>query len=158
MVPEINRPEVLAELTQAFDRYERALVANDVAVLDELFWNSEHTLRYGVGENLYGYDAIKAFRAGRSPQGLAREVLRTQITTYGDSFATTHIEFMREDSTRPGRQTQTWMTSIPCASTRSRRCSTGPKIGGAPFAGGAGYNPSASSDDTKTSTPGGRRR
>jgi hypothetical protein len=109
MTMNINRPEVLAELTQAFERYERALVANDVAVLDELFWNSEHTLRYGVGENLYGYDAIKAFRAGRAPTGLAREVLRTQITTYGDSFACTHIEFMREGSSRAGRQTQTWM-------------------------------------------------
>ena len=107
MMLDINRPEVLAELTLAFDRYERALVANDVAVLDELFWNSEHTLRYGVGEN--GYDAIKAFRAGRSPTGLARDVLRTQITTYGDSFATTHIEFMREGGSRAGRQTQTWM-------------------------------------------------
>jgi len=109
MTLDINRPEVLAELTQAFERYERALVANDVAVLDELFWNSEHTLRYGVGENLYGYDAIKAFRAGRSATGLAREILRTQITTYGDSFATTHIEFRREGGSRPGRQTQTWM-------------------------------------------------
>lgn len=109
MMLDINRPEVLAELTLAFERYERALVANDVAVLDELFWDSEHTLRYGVGENLYGYDTIKAFRACRSPNGLAREVLRTQITTYGDSFATTHIEFMREGGSRPGRQTQTWM-------------------------------------------------
>lgn len=106
---EINRPDVLAALTAAFERYERALVGNDVAVLDELFWDSPHTLRYGVGENLYGIEAIRAFRSARPATGLARSVLRTQITTYGEDFATTHIEFQREGGTRPGRQTQTWM-------------------------------------------------
>jgi len=106
---EINRPDVLAALTAAFERYERALVGNDVAVLDELFWDSPHTLRYGVGENLYGIEAIRAFRAARPATGLARSVLRTQLTTYGEDFATTHIEFQRDGGTRPGRQTQTWM-------------------------------------------------
>ncbi|KQU79431.1 hypothetical protein ASE08_17615 [Rhizobacter sp. Root16D2] len=106
---EINRPDVLAALTAAFERYERALVGNDVAVLDELFWDSPHTLRYGVGENLYGIEAIRAFRTARPATGLARSVLRTQVTTYGEDFATTHIEFQREGGTRPGRQTQTWM-------------------------------------------------
>jgi hypothetical protein len=106
---EINRPDVLAALTAAFERYERALVGNDVAVLDELFWDSPHTLRYGVGENLYGIEAIRAFRSARPAAGLARSVLRTQLTTYGEDFATTHIEFQREGGTRPGRQTQTWM-------------------------------------------------
>ena len=81
---------------------------NDVATLDELFWDSPHTVRYGAGENLYGYDAIRAFRAARPAAGLAREILRTQITTYGDRFATTHIEFRRIGSERSGRQTQTW--------------------------------------------------
>jgi len=106
---EINRPDVLAALTAAFERYERALVGNDVAVLDELFWDSPHTLRYGVGENLYGIEAIRAFRAARPATGLARSVLRTQLTTYGEDFATAHIEFQRDGGTRPGRQTQTWM-------------------------------------------------
>ena len=105
----INRPEVLAEVTIAFGRYERALVSNDIPVLDELFWDSPHTIRYGSGENLYGIDEIRAFRAARSPAGLAREVLRTQITTFGDSFATTHIEFRRVGSERIGRQTQSWI-------------------------------------------------
>ena len=104
-----NRPDVLAEVTLAFGRYERALVSNDVALLDELFWDSPHTIRYGSGENLYGIDEIRAFRAARSPAGLAREVLRTQITTFGDSFATTHIEFRRVGSERVGRQTQSWI-------------------------------------------------
>ncbi|MCZ8407615.1 oxalurate catabolism protein HpxZ [Achromobacter dolens] len=106
---DINLPAVVAEVTVAFARYEAALVNNQVDVLDELFWNSPHTLRYGAGENLYGYDAIRAFRAGRSPQGLARRVLRTAITTYGHDFATTNIEFQRDGSDRIGRQSQTWM-------------------------------------------------
>ncbi|BEG75199.1 oxalurate catabolism protein HpxZ [Achromobacter xylosoxidans] len=106
---DINLPDVVAEVTVAFARYEAALVGNQVEVLDELFWNSPHTLRYGAAENLYGYDAIRAFRAGRSPQGLARRVLRTAITTYGHDFATTNIEFQRDGSDRIGRQSQTWI-------------------------------------------------
>ena len=106
---EINNPLVVAQVTAEFARYEAALVGNDVATLDELFWNSPHTLRYGVGENLYGYEAIKAFRAARPASGLAREILRTQLTTYGDNFATTHIEFQRVGASRTGRQSQTWM-------------------------------------------------
>lgn len=106
---EINRPDVVAEVTAVFQRYEDALVSNDVAVLDELFWDSPHTLRYGVGENLYGYAEIAAFRAGRPPQGLARELLKTVITTYGRDFATANVEFRRHGSDRTGRQSQTWM-------------------------------------------------
>jgi hypothetical protein len=105
----INLPEVLAEVQAVFARYEQALVSNDVPVLDELFWNSPHTLRYGVGENLYGYAEIQAFRASRPAQGLSRQVLRTVITTYGLNAATTHIEFQREGSNRTGRQSQTWV-------------------------------------------------
>ena len=105
---DINIPQVLAEVTTAFARYEDALVNNKVEVLDELFCNSPHTLRYGATENLYGYEAIQAFRAARPSQGLQREVLRTAITTYGHDFAHTAIEFRRIGSTRDGRQTQTW--------------------------------------------------
>jgi hypothetical protein len=106
---EINRPDVFAEVSEQFARYEKALTGNDVQVLDELFWNSPHTLRYGVTENLYGYAEIQAFRAARPSQGLAREVLRTVITTYGRDFATANIEFRREGATRTGRQSQTWV-------------------------------------------------
>jgi hypothetical protein len=106
---QINLPDVLAEVTAVFDRYQQALVANDVAVLDELFWNSPHTVRYGATENLYGYEAIRAFRAARPAQGLARTVLKTLITTYGRDFATADIEFQRATGARPGRQSQTWM-------------------------------------------------
>ena len=105
----INEPEVLAEVTAVFERYEAALVGNDVAVLDELFWNSPHTLRYGATENLYGYDAIRAFRAGRPSAGLARTLGKTVITTYGRDFATASTEFFRTGSDRTGRQSQTWM-------------------------------------------------
>lgn len=106
---DINLPDVVAEVTAVLERYEAALVSNDVEVLDTLFWNSPHTLRYGAGENLYGYDEIRAFRAQRSPQGLARQVLRTAITTYGRDFATANLEFQRDGSARTGRQSQTWM-------------------------------------------------
>ena len=109
MTPDINLPHVKAEVTEAFARYEDALVNNKVDVLDELFWNSPHTLRYGATENLYGYDAIHAFRAERPSTGLMRELLRTEITTYGTDFATANCEFRREGSAKTGRQSQTWM-------------------------------------------------
>lgn len=105
---EINAPSVMAEVTRAFERYEAALVSNDVATLDELFWNSPHTLRYGVAENLYGFDAIAAFRAARPAAGLARTLARTVITTYGSDAATANTEFSREGVERIGRQSQTW--------------------------------------------------
>jgi Protein of unknown function (DUF3225) len=106
---DINLPEVVAEVSTQFARYEHALTRNDVAVLDELFWNSPHTLRYGATENLYGYEQIAAFRSGRPSSGLQREVLKTVITTYGRDFATANIEFRRAGSDRTGRQSQTWM-------------------------------------------------
>ena len=105
----INLPDVLAEVTAAFARYEDALVNNKVEVLDELFWNSPHTLRYGATENLYGYAAIQHFRAGRLLQGLQRSLLKTVITTYGHDFATANVEFQRAGNAKPGRQSQTWV-------------------------------------------------
>ena len=105
----IDDPATLAEVTAAFERYEAALVGNDVAVLDELFWRSPLTLRYGAGENLYGHDAIAAFRKGRAAIGLARTIVRRVITTYGTSLATANIEFVRDGSARIGRQSQTWV-------------------------------------------------
>ncbi len=105
----INLPDVLAEVTAAFLRYEHALVNNQVEVLDELFWDSPHTLRYGATENLYGFAAIQAFRAARPAQGLARALVRTVITTYGRDFATANAEFRRTGSERTGRQSQTWI-------------------------------------------------
>jgi hypothetical protein len=111
MTPEqaINLPEVLAEVTAVFERYEDALVHNKVAVLDELFWDSPHTLRYGAAENLYGFGDIQAYRAARPTTGLARELLRVVITTYGRDFATANCEFRRTGSVQTGRQSQTWM-------------------------------------------------
>ena len=105
----INIPGVLAEVMTQCARYEKALTGNDLAVLDELFWASPHTLRYGATENLYGYEEIQAFRAGRPAQGLERTVLKTVITTYGYDFATANIEFQRAGSLKTGRQSQTWL-------------------------------------------------
>jgi hypothetical protein len=107
---EINLPEVRAEVEAAFARYEAALVSNDVATLQELFWRSGHTIRYGIAENLYGSDEIAAFRAARSPVGLARRISRTVITTYGRDFATASTLFERDTVPgRIGRQMQTWV-------------------------------------------------
>jgi Protein of unknown function (DUF3225) len=105
---QINIPEVQAEVSAVFARYEDALVHNKVQVLDELFWASEHTVRYGVAENLVGIEAIRAFRNARPVQGLARQLHRTVITTFGHDFATAMTEFRREGGNKLGRQSQTW--------------------------------------------------
>ena len=107
---EIDLPEVLAEVKEQFARYEKALVTNDVAVLDELFRADPRTLRYGVGENLYGYDAIMAFRAARSPAGLMRRTEKTVITAYGRDTAVASTLFYRDTAPgKVGRQMQTWV-------------------------------------------------
>jgi hypothetical protein len=106
---EVNRPEVVAEVEAAFARYEDALVNNRVDVLDELFWDSGHTVRYGTGENLVGIEAIRRFRSARDPVGLARALRATVITTFGHDFATAMTEFTREGTTRIGRQSQAWV-------------------------------------------------
>jgi hypothetical protein len=104
----VNIPEVVAELRAAFARYEQALVTNDVAVLDELFWDSPHTIRYGNAENLYGAAEIRAFRGARSPLGLDRELARTVITTFGQDFGTASTLYRRREGARTGRQMQSW--------------------------------------------------
>lgn len=105
---EIDLPEVMAEVRAAFERYERALVGNDVAELDALFWDDGRTVRYGGAENLYGIEAIRAFRAARSPAGLERALDGTVITTYGRDMAVASTLFRRAPG-RVGRQMQTWM-------------------------------------------------
>jgi len=107
---QVDLPDVLAEVTAQFERYEKALVANDVAVLDELFRDDPRTLRYGGGENLYGYKEIMGFRAGRSPVGLMRRTDRTLITTYGRDMAVASTLFYRDSMPgKVGRQMQTWV-------------------------------------------------
>jgi hypothetical protein len=105
----INDPRILAEVQAAFARYEAALVGNDVDTLTALFWKSPLTIRYGIGEILYGSDEIAAFRAARLPVGLARELSRTVITSYGDDFATASTLFHRASAPgKIGRQMQSW--------------------------------------------------
>jgi len=107
---ELDLPDVIAEVSEAFARYEKALVSNDVETLDALFRDDPRTLRYGGGENLYGYEAIKAFRAGRSPAGLERELSKTVITTYGRDTAVASTLFHRASAPdKVGRQMQTWV-------------------------------------------------
>lgn len=105
---EVNNPTVLAEVTEAFQRYEAALIGNDVEVLDRLFWASDHVVRYGATENLYGHDQILVFRKGRPSKGLDRTLRNTVITTFGTDFATACTEFSRPTSARTGRQTHSW--------------------------------------------------
>jgi Protein of unknown function (DUF3225) len=105
---EIDLPEIVAEVTAAFERYERALMANDVAALNQIFRADPRTIRYGVGENLYGHAAIAGFRAARSPVGLARTLSRTVITTYGRDVGVASTLFHRTAG-KVGRQMQTWL-------------------------------------------------
>jgi hypothetical protein len=109
MMLEINIPEIVAEVMEAFQRYERALVTNDIAVLDALFWNNTCTMRFGIEENLYGYDAIAAFRKGRATTDLRRRLYNTVIVSYGRDLATANTEFQREGSGLTGRQSQVWL-------------------------------------------------
>ncbi len=105
---QVDDPDVLAEVTAAFHAYERALMSDDIAAMDALFHPAPQTVRYGVGEVLYGIDEIREFRKGRggSPQ---RALGRVAIATYGRDFATANAEFYREGSARRGRQSQAWV-------------------------------------------------
>jgi hypothetical protein len=107
---DVDRPEVVAEVSRAFERYEQALVSNDVATLDELFRVDDRTIRYGIAENLYGHKEVAAFRAGRVPINLMRTRSRTVITTYGRDTAVASTLFHRESLPgKVGRQMQTWV-------------------------------------------------
>ena len=107
---QIDLPDVIAEVRQEFERYEKALVSNDVAILDEMFRNDPRTIRYGATENLYGYKEIEAFRAARPSAGLARTLSKTVITTFGRDFAMASTLFHRATTPgKVGRMTQTWV-------------------------------------------------
>jgi hypothetical protein len=107
---EIDLPEVVAEVQAAFDRYEKALIANNVEVLDDTFRADPRTIRYGTSEILYGHDEIAAFRVARSPIGLARTISRTVITSYGRDFAVASTLFHRANMPgKVGRQMQSWV-------------------------------------------------
>ncbi|RDJ23169.1 oxalurate catabolism protein HpxZ [Bosea caraganae] len=104
---EINLPDVVAEVRAVFERYEQALQANDIPVMEEIFWNSGHTTRYGVGENLRGWQAISEFRRSGKLGRFSRTLLNTVITTYGRDFATANTEYERDGETLSGRETKT---------------------------------------------------
>ncbi|MDB5315572.1 MAG: hypothetical protein JWO26_983 [Rhodospirillales bacterium] len=115
MNPELNIPEVVAEVRAAFERYDRGLDENDVAVLDDSFWDSDHTLRYGVGENLHGHAMIAAFRASRTPAqhaSRARRLENTKIVTFGRDFAVANTEYVILSTGRRGRQSQSWVRFV----------------------------------------------
>lgn len=101
-------PDVIAEVTAMFQQYEKALIENDVEVLDGLFWNDPRVVRYGAGENLYGYEQIAEFRKSRPSQGLERSLRNTVITAHGHDIATVWTEFVRPGADSIGRQSQVW--------------------------------------------------
>ena len=105
-----NMPDVVAEVRALFERYEQALVDNDVAVLDATFWNSPHTIRYAFQENGYGFDQIHAHRAARRPgAGVKEGRVRLEILTLGQDLATVNLEFKVRGRDLVGRQSQTWV-------------------------------------------------
>lgn len=108
----LNLPEVVAEVHAVFDRYEAALTSNDVPVMEELFWEDPLALRFGVGENLYGWDEISAFRRSRSTGPFRRTLHRTVITTFGRDFALANTEYTREWHDRPGRESKTLVRTL----------------------------------------------
>ena len=104
---DVNRREVVAEITAEFESYEEALMANDVDALDGFFWRDPQTIRFGLGDASYGHDEIAAAR--RRGSAADRSLERTVITSYGDSYGTADTEFTRLESGRRGRQTQSWV-------------------------------------------------
>ncbi|MEQ1899278.1 MAG: oxalurate catabolism protein HpxZ [Devosia sp.] len=107
---EINLPAIVAEVEAAFAAYERAFVSNDIQALNDFFVKSESTVRYGVAEQQYGLEAIKAYRARQPSTGLERELLDTIITTYGRDAAVASTLFFRDSAKgKVGRQMQTWI-------------------------------------------------
>ncbi len=107
---EINRPEVVAELSELYRQYEQALITNDVVTLTHLFWDSPHVIRFGVGENLYGRDEVEAFRRSRPAVNLDRQILKMTVVTLGTDTGSVTIEFQRvlKGQPRQGRQSQFW--------------------------------------------------
>jgi hypothetical protein len=106
---QINRPDIVSEVRAAFERYEAALIANEVSVLNDFFWSSEHAVRYGIAEESYGIEAIRRYRTAALPVHPGRTLGNTVITTFGDSFASVCTEFEEPERAQLGRQTQTWV-------------------------------------------------
>ena len=108
--PQINDPSLVAELTQLYMQYEKALCENDLAVMDDLFWQSPDVVRLGATENLYGIDAIRQFRQNRPVKDLAREISNLKVVTFGEDTASVTLEFCRTIAgvARLGRQSQVW--------------------------------------------------
>jgi hypothetical protein len=108
---QVDRADILAEVTACFQAYERALMGNDAAALTGFFWDHAKTLRYGIAENLHGISEIAAYRSAQAAAGgyRARRLDRTVITTFGTDFATASTTYVRDSDGRVGRQMQTWV-------------------------------------------------
>jgi hypothetical protein len=108
--PEIDLPDVVAEVQAAYDRYNKAVNAGTIGTLNNTFWKDSRTIRYGQAENLYGYQAIEGFRAAARPLAPPRTLSSTVITTYGRDFAVAStLTYRANQPGRVGRQMQTWV-------------------------------------------------
>ena len=105
---DINRPDCVAEVTQCFHDYERALMSNDLARLDAFFWDSPHLTRYGIADRQFGIEALRAFRAQTPAPSFTRTLHNLRICTFGENTAVAQVEFVRSDTPLRGFQTQTW--------------------------------------------------
>ena len=106
----LNIPEIVAEVSDLFERYEQALIDKNVDVLDATFWQSPHTIRYAMNENGYGFDAIHAHRVARPPgPGIKEKRIRLEVLTVGRDIATVNLEFKVRGKNLIGRQSQTWV-------------------------------------------------
>jgi ketosteroid isomerase-like protein len=105
----VNDPAVMEEIRGVFARYERALIANDVDTLDAMFWNSPHTVRFGLADIQYGFEAISAFRRSQLQAAPARQLRNTVVTVFGSDLAVVTTEFVPDGSVAVGRQSQTWV-------------------------------------------------
>ena len=110
---EVNKPEIVAEVTAAFVEYERALADNDVEAMNALFWHTPETVRYGIAEVQHGGETIRAWRASCAPVPRSRRLQRTVVTTFGDDYATVSTEFTSDVTPLLGRQMQTWARLEP---------------------------------------------
>lgn len=112
---EVNKPEIVAEVSAAFVEYERALVDHDVEAMNALFWHTPETVRYGIAEVQHGGEAIRAWRAACAPVPPSRRLHRTVVTTFGNDYATVSTEFTSDATLLLGRQMQTWARLEPAA-------------------------------------------
>ena len=106
---DVDLPAVVDEITALFDRYESALMANDLATLDAFFWPDERLTRYGIADRQWGITELRAFRAATPAPTFTRRLEHLRVSAFGPDCAVAQVEFVRSDTPLRGFQTQTWV-------------------------------------------------